>query len=186
MPKINKTKYAVLGMLSYKSMSGYEMKKLVDNSIAHFWNENYGHIYPVLKRLEEDGLVTKKTEHAEGKPSRHVYSLTGRGKKDLHEWLLLPPERPILRIELLLKLFFGQEVSTDTMIRHVEQEMAFCKGTLSLFDQIEKRMDSPKPKSKRVPYGLITLRYGQYYYRAILDWCKDTQNILSSTQGGVK
>ncbi len=72
MPKVNKTKFAILGMLSIAPMSGYDMKKRFDSSVAHFWNENYGHIYPVLGRLEKEGLVTKKTELPQGKPLRKV------------------------------------------------------------------------------------------------------------------
>ena len=52
MPKENKTKYAILGLLSLAPMSGYDIKIITDNSIGHFWNENFGHIYPVLGRME--------------------------------------------------------------------------------------------------------------------------------------
>lgn len=180
MPKTNRTKYAVLGMLSFQPMSGYDMKKGFDGSIAHFWNENYGHIYPVLKRLEKEELVTKKTEQSEGKPQRHVYSITDRGKTDLHEWLQLPAERPTLRIELLLKLFFGNEVSVENMIRKVEEEKAFCSEYLRTFDQIEKHVMSHNQgqRTAGIPYWLITLRYGQHYYRAVSQWCDDTLQTL--------
>ncbi|MGA9048227.1 MAG: PadR family transcriptional regulator, partial [Dehalococcoidia bacterium] len=47
MPKINKTKYAILGLLSLKPASGYDLKKTVDWNIGFFWNENFGHIYPI-------------------------------------------------------------------------------------------------------------------------------------------
>ncbi|AKA68713.1 PadR family transcriptional regulator [Clostridium scatologenes] len=60
MAKINKTKYALLGVLTLSSGSGYDIKKFCDSSIGHFWNENYGHIYPVLKKMEEEELITKK------------------------------------------------------------------------------------------------------------------------------
>ena len=54
MAKINKTKYALLGVLSIMSGSGYDIKKFCDSSIGYFWNENYGHIYPMLQRLEDE------------------------------------------------------------------------------------------------------------------------------------
>lgn len=51
MAKVNKTKYySLLGILSNRPGSGYDIKKMCDSSIGHFWNENFGHIYPVLKR----------------------------------------------------------------------------------------------------------------------------------------
>jgi len=34
--------FAILGVLSLGAMSGYDVKKLIERSIAHFWNESYG------------------------------------------------------------------------------------------------------------------------------------------------
>jgi PadR family transcriptional regulator AphA len=179
-PKTNRTKYAILGMLTIKPMSGYEMKKRFDGSIAHFWNENYGHIYPVLKRLELEGLVTKKTEQASGNPPRNIYSVTDRGRRELHDWLLLPAERPTLRIELLLKLFFGYGIPVENAMEKVRMEKAACEQALHTFEQIEEHLLSVDhgEGAKVTPYALITLRYGQHYYRAIADWCDETLSTL--------
>jgi len=180
MPKTNRTKYAILGMLTFEPMSGYEMKKRFDSSIAHFWTENYGHIYPVLKRLESEGLVTKKTEQASGKPPRHVYSVTDRGRRELRDWLLLPAERPRLRIELLLKLFFGYGIPVENAVDKVRMEKEACEQALRAFERIEEHLSSVDHGggTREIPYALITLRYGQHYYRAIADWCDETLSLL--------
>ena len=44
----NKTKYAVLGMLSFAPKSGYEISQMIKNSTAFFWSESDGQIYPIL------------------------------------------------------------------------------------------------------------------------------------------
>ena len=115
MARINRTRYAILGMLSLGPMSGYDMKKRFDESIAHFWNENYSGIYPMLRRLEEEELVEKRTERTAKNPERNVYTLNEKGREELDRWLLLPAERPTLRIELLLKLFFGHDVPKENV-----------------------------------------------------------------------
>jgi DNA-binding PadR family transcriptional regulator len=191
MAKVNRTKYAILGMLSLEPMSGYDMKKRFDNSVAHFWNENYGHIYPVLKRLENEKLVTKKTETTEGKPTRNIYSITEKGKQDLSEWLLLPAERPTLRIELLLKLFFGHSVPTDNLIKKVENEKQLCEKSLETFDQIDQHVKAMKSGNELqgVKFWLITLSYGRHYYKAVHKWCEETLEILKKANeftGGKK
>jgi PadR family transcriptional regulator AphA len=180
MPKVNKTKYAILGMLSIAPMSGYDMKKRFDSSIAHFWNENYGHIYPVLKRLEMEGCVTKSAEQAEGKPQRNVYFITEKGKKELRKWLLLPVERPTLRLELLLKLFFSQELPLGNILRKVEDERSFCELTLNTFDEIESHIQNTHKENRltEATFWLITLRYGKRYYSAVHDWCDETVHTL--------
>jgi DNA-binding PadR family transcriptional regulator len=97
MAKENKTKYALLGVLSLGPASGYDIKKYCDVSIAHFWNENYGHIYPVLRQMEAEGLVDRKTEMNEGK-ARHVYHMTEQGRTVLLDCLpyRAKPRRPAM------------------------------------------------------------------------------------------
>ena len=53
-------KYAILGFLSYKSFSGYDLKKAFDNSVRHFWSANQSQIYRTLAQLDEEGLVAKE------------------------------------------------------------------------------------------------------------------------------
>ena len=57
--KKSKTRFAVLGILSYGPMSGYDIKKFYEKNVAGFWSESYGQIYPILKRLAEEGLATR-------------------------------------------------------------------------------------------------------------------------------
>jgi hypothetical protein len=40
------SRYALLGMLSLGPGSGYDLKKRIEGSLAHFWSESYGQIYP--------------------------------------------------------------------------------------------------------------------------------------------
>ncbi|MEE1942659.1 PadR family transcriptional regulator [Streptomyces sp. TRM 70361] len=44
-----------------------------------------GALYPVLGRMEQDGLVTARWEAGEGGPGRKVYRLTGAGRLRLDE-----------------------------------------------------------------------------------------------------
>jgi DNA-binding PadR family transcriptional regulator len=118
----NKAKYAILGSLSLMPMSGYDIKKFSDGSIAHFWNENYARIYPVLKQMEKEGLVIKETMHTEGRPSRNLYSITGKGRSQLDLWLLQPVEDIRPREELLLKLFFSENVPAENLIEKLTAE----------------------------------------------------------------
>ena len=49
-------KYAILGLLHYRDMHGYRIKRHIEQHFGHMWSINYGQIYPNLKRLEEEGL----------------------------------------------------------------------------------------------------------------------------------
>jgi DNA-binding PadR family transcriptional regulator len=189
MPKVNKTKYAILGVLSLKPGSGYDIKKFCDQSIAYFWNENFGHIYPVLKQLEREGLITKKIEQVEGKPARNLYHITPAGQTELQDWLLLPAESAPMRSEFLLKLAFGENVPKEIIIANIEKAKERITAQLEEYIQIEQTfIDNEKAKKKAgYPYWLATLRYGISSARTAIQWCEETiESITSHRSSGEK
>ena len=190
MPTENRTAYAVLGVLSFAPMSGYDIKKTFDHSIAHFWKENYGHLYPVLARLEREGLVRPespaKQARKSGRPARKAYSITPKGREMFMEWVQKPPAAAHLRIEFLLKLFFGNAISPDTVMKFIERERQACKANLEEFAQIEDRVKKQDLPEHR-PYSLLCLDYGKAYYSSILEWCgraEKTVGQIRKNHGG--
>src|SRR5438309_3664848 len=85
-PDLTPTGRVILGMLALGKRTGYDIKQLVDKSTRHFWAASYGQIYPELKRLEDQGLVSGRAEPTGGRP-RMVYELTGAGEQALEAWL---------------------------------------------------------------------------------------------------
>ncbi len=45
--------YAILGFLNYHPYTGYDLKKIFDTSIRHFWPADQSQIYRTLARLTE-------------------------------------------------------------------------------------------------------------------------------------
>ena len=107
----NRTSLAILGFLTLGPMSGYDVKKMVEGSIDNFWSESFGQIYPALRRLHAQGMIEKQEHASAGGRPRHVYSIRPRGRETLSQWLHEPTPPARARVELLLKLFFGNEVS---------------------------------------------------------------------------
>jgi PadR family transcriptional regulator AphA len=172
MPRENKTKYAVLGLLTYGSLSGYDIKRIYAQSLGNFWSESYGAIYPILKRLEEEGLATRAVERQAGKPDRNVYTITDLGRVELHRWLALPPDPSKERVEVLLKLFHGWEVGPAVMIEHVKRTRAEHEALLERYAHYDEDMtrDNEPPS----PYWLMTVSCGQHNSRAYIEWCDET------------
>jgi PadR family transcriptional regulator, regulatory protein AphA len=184
-----KSKYAVLGMLSIEPMSGYDIKKLIEESISNFWTESYGQIYPVLKSLVAEKLVTKTVQKGVGKPDRHVYGLTAAGRKELRAWLAEGAAPKAERNEFLLKLFFGEEVEVSVNIRHVEQFREHQRGLFEKYKAIEQEIKTLYSGDPNLPYWLMTVRYGQHVRQALLDWCDETLaklNKMAKAVGGKK
>lgn len=180
MPKENKSRYALMGILSVCPGSGYDIKRFMEHSTSNFWSESYGQIYPMLKKLVDEGLTISHAEKQVGKPERYIYTLTDRGREDLQRWLVEPVEAAPERNELLLKLLFGQQVSISDNIEHVRRYRQLNVELLEKYQGIEAYL---KDKCKEHPdqiYSLITVRYGILRCQALLAWCDETLDTLQA------
>jgi len=170
------TSHALLGMLSLGPGSGYDLKKRIEGSIAHFWSESYGQIYPMLGQLAEEGLAERSRERQDGKPDRQVYAITPRGREELARWLEAPARREGFRSELLLKLFLGGRAGVETTVGHVEEFQRHQQALLEQYAAVRKGLrDSSHPDRA---YWLITLSFGEHRCRALLQWCDETLRTL--------
>jgi DNA-binding PadR family transcriptional regulator len=75
----------ILAELSSRPAHGYELKRQVEWILGEALNSN--HLYPALRRFEEMGAVFHEVERQSGRPDRHVYHLTERGKDVLQALL---------------------------------------------------------------------------------------------------
>ncbi len=183
MPRENKSKYAVLGILSLRPMSGYEVRKTIEASLGNFWSESYGQIYPILKGLVSEGLATSHTEVQVARPSRHVYTITEAGRRELRRWLSRPVEHDVGRVEILLKLFFGWQLPLEENLRKVEDFRELQRGRLARYEGIERWLKTEHAHHPGLPYWLMTLSYGRHVSRALLDWCDETVDGLRAING---
>jgi DNA-binding PadR family transcriptional regulator len=160
------TAYVILGMVSVHPRSGYEIKAAVDESTRLFWAASYGQIYPELKRLSEEGLVTG-VDSPRGERRRTVYTITDAGMERLKEWLRRPPETAEMREEGLLKLFFsgvlepGEAAATLRSMR--ERRTAFADRLAAMEPEVIEKSDR---------FALIVLRGGIEYNRWFAEWCE--------------
>ncbi|MCE1247372.1 MAG: PadR family transcriptional regulator [Firmicutes bacterium] len=182
MAKINKTRYIILGIVSMKPASGYDIKKWVEETFSFFWDIGYGQIYPTLEGLEKDGLVFKSTQIEDGRPIRHEYEITPAGREELQKWMTLPVEEEKCRYEILVKLFFGYMMPVEENIRIIEEfrdkklrEMELLKK----FDYDIQEFINTKPQHV---YPLLTLLMGIHSFKSCIDWADEAIGILKQVQ----
>jgi DNA-binding PadR family transcriptional regulator len=106
-------RYVFLALLASGPAHGYELKRRHDTLFASGWGPiNIGQIYVTLGRLERDALVTHHVVRQAGRTDRKVYQLTELGHKALDTWLEEPPEVPLPKSDLLLRLVGAALVGT--------------------------------------------------------------------------
>lgn len=182
----NKTRYAVLGVLSLKPCSGYDIKKFCDKTISHFWNENFGHIYPVLNQLQEEGLIRQQEE--EERDRRKTYRITEEGRREFSEWLLQPVVIQPPRSELLLKLSFGSSMPKDKILDMLNEVKERHSSNLKKYRELEENYtrDANVRRHPEYNYWLAPLRFGIMSSETTLAWCEETIRNLQQSEDMMK
>lgn len=177
----SRTTYVILGLLSIgPSGSGYDIRKAIESSVGYFWSESYGQIYPALKRLTAEGLITPSVSASKPRQRRKEYSLTDAGRACLREWLALPFQNDPPRNEFLLKLFFGREAPPSVSIGHIRELQERNRRTLATMLEIERFAQAQGSQNPHQPFWMLTLSLGIAMTRAALEWGESALNQLSS------
>jgi DNA-binding PadR family transcriptional regulator len=179
----SRTTYVILGLLSIESnKSGYDIRKAIESSVGYFWSESYGQIYPALKRLTNEGLITPSVSPSKPRQRRREYSLTDAGRACLREWLALPFQNDPPRNEFLLKLFFGREAPPSVSIGHIRELQERNRRSLATMQEIERFALAQGVQNPHQPFWMLTLSLGIAMTRAALEWGESALDQLSSMQ----
>jgi PadR family transcriptional regulator, regulatory protein AphA len=145
--------HAILGMLSRSPLSGYDMKKLIQDSSFMHWSGNNNQIYKALVELLHNGYVTNEVHHQESSPSKKIYTITPEGLEELRRWMLTPPEPPEFRKSFLIQLAWAEHLKPaelDAMLTQYEDEI---RMRIVLEKNKEQRASSSSgmsPKEERI------------------------------------
>jgi PadR family transcriptional regulator PadR len=67
-------------------MYGYQIAKLLDANRQDALAMKQGALYPVLRSLEKNGLLSSNVEPSVSGPPRRYYTITGDGRETLTLW----------------------------------------------------------------------------------------------------
>jgi DNA-binding PadR family transcriptional regulator len=156
MAKEKKTKFVILGFLLNDSLSGYEIREMIEQSTNNFWQESDASIYPTLKLLAKEGLVFSEAVQV-GKRKKEIFTITSAGKSAFLEWFKRPPELDWHREEFLLKLFFTDKTTQQQMQQHCRERIEKLKRLHQKYKEVEEHLKRHLPKRA---YWLKTLQIG--------------------------
>ncbi|GKT04052.1 PadR family transcriptional regulator [Furfurilactobacillus entadae] len=142
-----KSRHIVLGILKSGPQTGYDITQMFQTSFTFFFDSSAGMVYPALRKLEADGLVTKKVVPQEGKPDKNVFSITPAGEQEFANYLAAPVEPESIKSDFLARLMFGEFVDpkqiSDLVKEKIRQETAEMK-------MLQERLDAYLPDHDRI------------------------------------
>ncbi len=174
--------HVLLGMLASPA-SGYDLKQRFGQSVRHFWHAELSQIYPVLSKLEKDGMLTSENVPSDKGPSRKIYSRTARGTSSLKSWISDGPVCRTERLAYLTQLFFLDAVNMAQRISFMENLRSDFAERLGELKAIEENWSSEDPRyPDELPdqelYKQMTLRSGLMKYKMMTEWCEECLNRM--------
>ena len=201
-PPLSTGGHVVLGLLLDGPATGWELARVVDRSIGHFWPLTRAHIYAELPKLAARGLATAHDAPQVGAPDRRIYEVTAAGRAAFEAWLAdvdLTEERS--RQPLQLQLFFAAHAAPDrvqglleTWRQRAQATERHCADILRMrgvdIDDLprltlDKQPPTARGRSARVLTGLdaraMTALFGLRRAQADLVWLEEVEVTLSLT-----
>jgi DNA-binding PadR family transcriptional regulator len=170
-------KYSILGLLHYKDMHGYRIKAHIEKSFGHMWSINYGQIYPNLKRLRKEGLISMRemSQNGEKGPPRKLYAITEKGRAVFLKWLSSMPEGDmVLRDPFLMRFVFFGFGSKARALEIIAEEIGKYEKQLAL------RIENSRLWEKESIYVKQISQLGIALNKIFIDWLKHSKKEIDN------
>ena len=169
--------YVILGHVWLGSKTGYEVKRSVDYSTRYFSTISHAQIYPLLKEMEELGLVKGESD-AQGNRPRRIYEITDEGREALRDWVRTDHELTIDHRDLgLTKMFLSDLLDEDEVLELVRSIRARSERVLSeLHRRSQPKADALSERG--ISYGVFTLGFGFALHEAWVEYCNQIEEQI--------
>lgn len=171
---------AILGLLSWKPSSGYELKKVFEDSPYLYWSGNNNQIYKTLLQLQKEELISCQTIHQDGSPSKKIYSVTPQGMNMLKTWIISPTEAPEFKKPFLIQLAWADQLNKEELRQLLTD---YEKEIENQLDIQKEKYDREKDWPNRTPretflWNMISVNL-MSTYQSELDWVRKVRQQLS-------
>ncbi len=168
-------KYPILGFLTERPMHGYELKAVLSPALPREKRVNDGVLYPLLRKLESEGLIRGKRERGDGGRERVTYRATARGRREFADWLESDAdEHDEVAYDFLVghpfltkSLFFGR-LSDDEVAAKLQDQLDQSLVKLGEFKRIKRGMTERGVE----PYRIDVLDLGIAQQQARVRWLR--------------
>ena len=173
--------YAILGFLAVKPQSGYAIISRVETG-NYRWSASSGSIYPVLKRLEQQEIITSQIEAEYETRPRKVYTLLPLGEQILDAWLKQPPtlKEVVEEYDIALHKFLIAEyrLSRADTLKWLRDYERVIQGA----EAMQRVVKSTEHEGHLTLHEKLTNRSIELEINARLNWVQEAIARLGSTE----
>jgi DNA-binding PadR family transcriptional regulator len=159
--EINATAASLLGFLHAGPMTGWDLDRTVRDTISAFWNVTRSQVYRELRTLAELGYVEAGDT---GAREKRPHAVTPAGREAFARWIAREPGSPIIRMPLLLTVFFADHLPPGRLAEIVESQRRSHAQALEDFRAVYADY------RERAPYVAEVVRFGIGHHELVLSW----------------
>jgi DNA-binding PadR family transcriptional regulator len=167
-------RYFVLGLLAQEPMSGYDIKRFLKSLNWLIGSPSGGSLYPALRTLLEEKLLTVQVIPGLDRPPKKIYSITEAGRQALQAWVEQPVASGALLKAFVMRLLLAGSHPHTRFIANLQQRRAQVGA------HYEALAQAVEAREVRTDLGLpLALDYGLALATAELAWLDLTLERLS-------
>lgn len=127
--KINKLAYRLLGVLSRKPSTGYDIVKALEK----FRPVQISQVYPLLTEMESLGLLTSKEVIQSGKPNKKIYQPTHLADEVIRGWIRSETAEPLQRDDFVAKVYSLWKGLPEERVQLIQQRLIWLESEVTYF-----------------------------------------------------
>jgi PadR family transcriptional regulator AphA len=154
LPDLTTTSYAILGLLTIKPWSTYELAKQMQRD-RFVWPRAESNLYAEPKKLIAHGFATAHSE-PRGKRRRTVYSITPSGRQALADWLGTSAAEPRWEAESMVKFTFATGGSKEQLLANLRDFRQYATARWNAVEEIMRPyVDGNEPFPERTHVNVL-------------------------------
>jgi PadR family transcriptional regulator AphA len=167
-------RHFILGLLAQQPMSGYDIKRFLKGLRWLVGSPSAGSLYPILRTLLQEDLVTVEIVPGLDRPPRKIYHITETGTQALQAWIDQPAASNAPLKTFVMRLFLAGSLSEPWLIPCLQQRHAQVAAHRTALEQAAGVPGEPIGVGQR-----LALNYGLALATAELAWLDSTLGKLS-------
>lgn len=164
--------YVILGLLSLKARTIYEINKAIEQGVSLFYSASFGSLNIALKKMIQKGWVDIEEKIENGR-NKKIYHINDKGRQAFANWLGSEIETTKVKEPALTRLYFLGFAATNEQIKVLKEYLQNLRQTLTTLEflyQQSLEVSHPKELKQVERFQRLTLDYGIAFYQFNINW----------------
>jgi DNA-binding PadR family transcriptional regulator len=172
----------ILGKLMHRPMHGYLLQSIIDKALGPYRRLSWGTLYPLLRKLEQGGLIAAQGGKSSDQRGTKNYRITPRGRTRFFELMRSPGNRDgqyreLFRIKLSNFGHVGTEEQRSILAKYRALVAAIIKHSEAMTREVR---NAPGLAPAERSYVLTAIDHQRYLAASEITW---VDALMKTTRG---